>query len=168
MKCLVDPWGNRQILTRRTPALRCSKGKSEAKPLGFHSVEVTSLWFQQSFGINMLCFTVVCFGPFLESQEWYEREPVMSLNWASECFFLVLISARISCMSPTFHSFMHTFVLHIYWAITGPGASDTKAFMTLPVYFAAPGSPFSAALPFSTSYQLSWTSPSLWACFSLL
>lgn len=84
---------------------------------------------QQSFGINMFCFAFVCFGPFLESQDWYVGELVMSLNSEqSECFFLVLVSARISCTSLTFHSSMHAFVLHIYWAITGPGASDAKAF----------------------------------------
>lgn len=39
----------------------------------------------------------------------------MSLNSEqSECFFLVDFSARISCVSLTFHSSMHVFVLYIY------------------------------------------------------
>lgn len=37
------PLGNRQVFSRRSPALRYPKGKSEAKPLGPLSIEVTSL-----------------------------------------------------------------------------------------------------------------------------
>lgn len=83
----------------------------------------------------------------------------MSLNSEqSECFFLVLVSARISYMSLTFHSSMHVFILYIFFSNRCARSQGYKSLHDPAYLLHNPGSPFSSALPLSW-LMLSSSSP---------